>query len=226
MARLFRDLSPKTQKKWHEMTRLTMDECLREESAKSHGRIWRVPEIARRSNIVNEREEIFFSYDNGKRVLRVMEPIRSFMKKLLDASMTNGGNAVWDLDYTSPKFGECGYVIRINERVPYGLIKHLNVVPAGCAKRSFELIFNLGDKLESVDVAAEELSRIPSIDPYLTILLAMYYLKRGDHSFERDIVVSMLETLRLLEKDIAQHREGDSYYEMLTGLLLLPPPAK
>lgn len=189
-----------------------------------HDRIWRVPEIAKRSNIVNEREEIFLSYKNNKRGLRVIEPTRSFMKKMLDASMTNGGNAVWDLDYTSPKFGKCGYVIRINERVPYGMIKHLTVVPAGCAKRCFELIFNLGDKLKSAKVAAEELSRIPSIDPYLTILLAMYYLKRGDHAFEKATGDAMLETLRLLENEVAGLREGDSYYEMLSGLMLLPAP--
>lgn len=222
MSRLFQECSPKTKEKWHDISRLTAEAMLERQANSAHSNIWRVVEIASIASDVNAMEEIFYSYQDGSRVMREFKPTRGFMRKMVNASMTNGGNTVFDLNYDSPRFGECGYVVRVNERVPYGLIKHMNAVPAGCAKRSFELIFNLGDKLGSVDVAAEELCRIPSIDPYLTVLLAMFYLKRGDHGFEKDIKESMMMTLRLLENGIASHREGETYYDALGELVLLP----
>ncbi len=226
-SKLFKEFAGGTIKKWQELSGLTMQECLEKQANDDHDRLWRVEEIAGLSNIVNEREEIFISYikqEDGKkkRRPRVFKPTRLFMQRMVDASMTNGAGSVWDLDYTSPRFGECGWVVRLNQKVPYGLIKHMTVVPAGFARRCFVLIFNLGIKLDSIEVAAEELCKVESIDPYLTILLAMYHLKRGDHGYPGDIENELLTTLRLLETAVSE-RGDERFQDVLDGLKLMIP---
>ena len=225
MTKLFKQMSSATQKKWQELAHATIGEALHLQDGRYHERMWTVKEAAKIANLINEREEIFTKYADKKKVLVVFKPTSSFMKKLVNGAQTNGGNAVWDLDYESPRFGECGYVVRVNTRVPYGLMKHMTVVPKGCAKRCFELVFNMGDKFSSVEVAAEELDRIPGVDPYLTILLSLYHLKRGDHGFEEDVAQSMLTTLRLLEKELYEYTD-ERFDDFMGGMVLLPEPLK
>lgn len=228
---MFQDKSDKCQAKWHRLSSLVIDEMFAEQNGSlRHPEIWRVVEIARVSNFVNEREEVFMvrhkTDGNGKKRPHHFKATSTLMRNLTDASMTNGSNAVFDLEYRAPKFGECGYIIRINESVPYGSMTHMVAQLQGKAARAFQVVYNLGSKLDAIETAAEELCRVPGLNPWVCVWMSMLHLKYGDHDFDKPTRESMMESLRLLEKQISERHEGD-YQDFLGNLLLLPGlPAK
>jgi hypothetical protein len=225
---MFQDKSEKCQAKWHSLVSLVTDETFAQQNGSlRHPEIWRVIEIAHIVNFVNEREEVFMvrykTDGKWKKRPRHFEATSTLMRNLTDASMTNGSNAVFDLEYRAPKFGECGYIIRVNESVPYGSMRHSIAQLQGKAARAFQVVYNLGSKLKDIETAAEELCRTPNLNPWLCVWMSMLHLKYGDHHFDKDTCESMMQTLRVLEKGISERREGD-YQDFLGDLLLLPRP--